>query len=173
MLTRKYWRLFFENEIVSEEISPEGVWRQYGFFDLRKSDYSMEKVKYLENTILHLNQIYLTVKKKIFDCDFFVLGQIIETANSPEGISTLVLKENEVKMIRPKYNAETREFLGSYETVGFMVVKGSPDEVFLNYGYDKGKPKVLYSHCRRRIPNTFSGSIFNRYRAIIETGQID
>ena len=76
-------------------------------------------------------------------------------------------------MIRPKYNAETREFLGSYETVGFMVVRGSPDEVFLNYGYDKGKPKVLYSHCRRRIPNTFSGSIFNRYRAIIETGQID
>ena len=52
-----------ENEISSEEVSAESVWRQYGFFDLRKSDYSIEKVNYSENTILYLNQAYLTVKK--------------------------------------------------------------------------------------------------------------
>ena len=75
-------------------------------------------------------------------------------------------------MIRPKYNAETGEFLGLYETVGFMVVKGSPDEVFFNYGYNKDKSKVLYSHYRRRIPNSFSGIIFNCHRTI-ETGEID
>ena len=32
-----------------------------------------------------------------------------------------VLKENEVKMIRTKYNPETGEFLGLYKTIGFMV----------------------------------------------------
>ena len=53
----------FENENGSEEVSAERVWRQYGFFDSRKSDYSMEKVNYPENTILYLNQVYLTVKK--------------------------------------------------------------------------------------------------------------
>ena len=53
----------FENEIGSEEVSGERVWRQYGFFDSRKSDYGMEKVNYPENTILYLIQGYLTVKK--------------------------------------------------------------------------------------------------------------
>ena len=166
----------FENEIGSEEVSAERVWRQYGFFDSRKSNYSMEKVNYSENTILYLNQAYLTVKKnqkKIYYCDFFVLGQIVEAANPPEDISTYVLKANEVKIIRPKYNGETGEFLGLYETVGFMVVRGSPDEVFFNYGYGKDKSKVLYSHYRRKISDSISGTIFNRHRAMIETGEID
>ena len=100
----------------------------------RKSNLGMEKVNYSENKILYLNQGYLTVKKKSY-CDFYILGQILEALNPPEDISTYVLKENEVKMIRPKYNIETGKFLGLYETVGFMVVRGSPEEIFFfNYG---------------------------------------
>ena len=53
----------FEKEIGFEEIAGERVWRQNGFFDSRKSDDGIEKVNYPENTILHLNQAYLTVKK--------------------------------------------------------------------------------------------------------------
>ena len=33
----------FGNEISSEKVSGEGVWKQYGFFDSRKSDCGMEK----------------------------------------------------------------------------------------------------------------------------------
>ena len=57
----------FENKIGSEEISAERVWRQYGFFDSGKSYFSMEKVNYPENTILYLNQAYLTVKEMFWD----------------------------------------------------------------------------------------------------------
>ena len=53
----------FENEIGSEEVSGERVWRNYEYFDARKSDYSMEKVNFPENTLLYINQSYLTVKK--------------------------------------------------------------------------------------------------------------
>ena len=53
----------FENEIGSEEVSGERVWKQYGFFDARKTDYSMEKVNFHENTLCYLNQSYLIVKK--------------------------------------------------------------------------------------------------------------
>ena len=91
----------------------------------------------------------------------------MEAENPPEDISTDALKENDAKMIRPKNNAETGELLGLYETVGFMVVTESPEKVLFNYGYDKGKSKVLYFHYRRRIPNSFSGTIFNRHRAMI------
>ena len=52
-------------------------------------------------------------------------------------MSTYVLKENEIKIVRPKYNPETGEFLGLYETVGFMVVRESPEEVLLSYRFDR------------------------------------
>ena len=64
----------FENNLGSEEVSGERVLRSYGFFDARKSNYSVEKVNFPENTLHHLNQSYLTVKKnkkEIYWCDFF------------------------------------------------------------------------------------------------------
>ena len=88
-------------------------------------------------------------------------------------MSTYILKENEVKMVGPKYNPKTGEFLGLYENVGFIVVRGSPEEVFFNYGYDKEKSKVLYAHHKRRIPNSFSSRIFNHHRVMIESGEAD
>ena len=63
-------------------------------------------------------------------------------------------------------------FLGLYQTIRFMVVRGSPDEVFFNYGYDKDQSKVLYSQYRRRIPNSFSRTILSHHSAMIETGEI-
>ena len=70
-------------------------------------------------------------------------------------------------------NAETREFLGLDEKVEFMAVRGSLDEFFFKYGFDKDKSKVLYSQYSKRIPNSFSRTIFNRHRVMIETSQID
>ena len=74
-----------------------------------------------------MNQAYLTVKKnkRILYCDYFVLGQIVEASTPPQDMSTYTLKENELKVVRPKYNAETWKFLGLYETVGYSVVRGS------------------------------------------------
>ena len=88
--------------------------------------------------------------------------------NHPEDINTYQLKEEgEVKMVGPKYIPETGEFLGISETVGFIVIRGSPKEVFFNYGYDREKSKVLYLHCTRRIPSSFSDIIVNRHNTII------
>lgn len=55
----------------------------------------------------------------------------------------------------------------------FMVVRGFPEEVFFNYGYNKDKFEVLYSHYRRRIPNSFSKTILNRHRVMIESVEVD
>ena len=103
----------FENEIRCEEVSGEKVWRNYGYVNARKSDYSMEKVNFPENMLLYINQSYLTVKKykKIFYYNFFTVGQIMES----------------LKMIRPCYDLETEEFKGLYETIGYLVVRGSPE----------------------------------------------
>ena len=41
----------FENDFGSVEVSGEKVWKNFGYFHARKSDCSMEKVNYLENTL--------------------------------------------------------------------------------------------------------------------------
>ena len=123
-----------------------------------------------------MNQAYLTVKKnkRIIYCDYFVLDQIVEASTPPQDMSTYTLKGNELKVVRPKYNAETGKFLGLYETVGYSLVRGSSEEVFFNnYGYDKKKLKVLYSHYRRRMLNSFYGTMFNRHKILVERGEID
>ena len=76
-------------------------------------------------------------------------------------------------MIRPKYNRSTGQFKGLYETIGILVLRRAPEEIVFNYGYDQNKSKILYSHYRRKIPSSFSGTIFNRHQNMIENGEVE
>ena len=78
-----------------------------------------------------------------------------------------------MKIVRPKYNGGTGEFLGIFETIGYMVVRGFPKKVFFNYQFDKEKSKVFYSHYRRRIPNAFCGNMFNRAKLLVKKGEVE
>ena len=121
----------------------------------------MEKLNFPENSLIYFNQAYLTVKKnkKIFYCNFSLLGQIVEALNLLQNVSSYTLREDELKMVKLRYNAETGKFLGLYEKTVCMVTGGSSKEVFLNYGFDKENSTVLYSHYRRRIMNAFCGTV--------------
>ena len=134
----------------------------------------MEKVILRIPCTISISHMSLSRKvKEICFCYFYILGQIVEFSNPPQDVSSYTLKENEVKMVRSKYDPETGEFKGLYETIGYLVVRGSPEEVFFNYGYDREKSKVLYSQYKRRIPNSFSGTIFNRHREMIKSGEAE
>ena len=50
------------------------------------------------------------------------------------------------------------------------MVRGDDDEHFLSYGYFE--KNILYSYHKRRIPNSFVGTLFNRHRLLFETGQL-
>ena len=76
-------------------------------------------------------------------------------------------------MVKQPYDAKTGEFKRLYETVGFLVVRDSPEEVFLNYSFDEKKLKILYSHYRRKIPNSFSRTIFYRLRTMIGSREVE
>ena len=132
-------------------------------------------VNYLQNSIIYLNQGCLTIEstKKMFYADYLILGQIIEALNAPEHISSYFFKEREVKIVRLRYEPTTGEFLGLYETIGYIVVRGDDNDHFLNYGYDQNKSKLLYSFYKRRIPNYFGGTMLIRHRAMFESGDLD
>ena len=48
-----------------------------------------------ENYIIYIIQTYMTVKnnKKIFYCEYQILGQVIEAVNPPDNIETYVFKD--------------------------------------------------------------------------------
>ena len=45
-ISTKIVAVTFENKTGSEEVSGEKVWRQFGYFVARKSDYSVEKLSF-------------------------------------------------------------------------------------------------------------------------------
>ena len=73
-------------------------------------------------------------------------------------------------MYRPKYDKMTGAFLGLYETLGYIMVRGDPQEHFLDYGFCKKNSKILHSHYKKRIPNSFSATFFNRHGIQYESG---
>ena len=91
----------------------------------------------------------------------------------PENINAYICKDREAELGRQKYDISTGEFLGLYETVEFVIVREDSDELFFNYWYNKEKSKVLYSHCRRWIPNSFGGTMFNTHHQTVESGELE
>ena len=134
---------------------------------------SILKKNYREVSIMYINQANLTVKnnKRIFYGDRFLLGPIIKAIiNPPENISNYVCKDREVKIYRPCCDIATGQFLSLYETIGYLMVRGDDDEHVLSYGYFE--KNILYSYHKRRIPNSFVGTLYNRHRLLFETGQL-
>lgn len=104
--------------------------------------------------------------------DYFLIGQIIEAISPPENITNYVCKNREVRFYRPHHDTNTGEFLGLYETIGYLVVRGDDDKHFLNYGFREENSKILYSCNKCRIPNSLGGMLFNRHHLLFETDQL-
>ena len=72
-------------------------------------------------------------------------------------------------MTKKQVELLSRKFKPPYD----VVVRGSPEEVVFNYGFDKEKSKILCSTYRRRIPSSFSGTTLNRHKSRIESGEVE
>lgn len=59
-----------------------------------------------------------------------------------------------------------------YQTVGYIVVSGDPDECFFDYRFPKEKSRNLYSYQKKIIPSTFSGTFFKRFKICYESNAL-
>ena len=134
----------------------------------------VEKANLPENTIIYINQAYQSYKdnKKVYFVDYYLLGKVNQCLNPPEDLKNYECQQNEAKFYRPKYDTVTGEFLGLYETLGYLTVRDDNEECFLDYDYSKENSKVLYSHHKIKIPNSFSVTMFNRHRIQYESGAL-
>ena len=92
------------------------VWPELGTFKQQACDFGMGKENNRENSIIYLNQVYLTIKesKSLYYADYYILGQVIERLNPPEDISNCFFQDCRVKIYRPRYDTATGTFLGLY-----------------------------------------------------------
>ena len=150
------------------------LWPNYGYFKQQACDFLVEKANMPEMTAFYINQAYLSHKdnKKIYYCDVFILGQVTLMLTPPEDLKDYVPKDNEAKIVRPKYDVVSGQFLELVETLGYLTVRGDESECFFDYGYSKDNSKVLYSMHKMKIPNSFCATIFNRHRIQHEAGAL-
>ena len=75
-------------------------------------DFPVEKSNVPELAILYIKQAYLNNKygKKIYYYNLFVVGQATPMLNPSEDLENYVPEEDEVKILRPKYDV----FLDSF-----------------------------------------------------------
>ena len=124
--------------------------------------------------MFYINQIYQSYKdNKVYYAGYLIIGQINQCLNPPENVESHEFKERETKMYQPRYVTVTGQFSGLYETLGYLTVRDNADECFLDYGFSKKDSKILHSFHRSRMPNSFSGTLFNRHRTQYESGALN
>ena len=98
-----------------EKISGEKVWKVNGYFDEVKPEMNIEKVNIPENTLLYVNQGFISTVKNgdlAMYAHNFIIGQLLVAANQPEDISQYQCKENETKLLTCVYDLESGKFKG-------------------------------------------------------------
>ena len=149
-----------------EKVSGERVWKENGFFKEIKPEMNIEKANVPENTLLYINQGFISTVKNgelAMYVHNFIIGQLIIAANQPADINEYACKENEVKLLSCVYDIESGAFKGLRLMLAYIVLRGDSDEVFFSYGYSKAKSSVLYSYAKQQIPDTFIATSFKKH----------
>ena len=88
----------------------------------------------------------------------------------PKDIESYQLKDDEVKILRARYDLARGEFLGIEYCVGLITVRNDADEQFFDYGYNKDNSKLLYSSKKLKIPSSFKSHVFGFHKMQYEGG---
>ena len=151
---------------VDEKISGEKVWKENGFFKEIKPEMNIEKANVPENTLLYINQGFISTVKSgelAMYVHNFIIGQLIIAANQPKDINEYACNDNEVKLLSCVYDLENGTFKGLRLMLAYIVLRGDDDEVFFSYGFNKAKASVLYSYSKQQIPDTFISTSFKKH----------
>ena len=67
-----------------ESKNTENVWQESGFFDDHRSDLTIPKANFPENTLVYVNQGSASLVKsggQAIECEFVAIGQLMPAAN--------------------------------------------------------------------------------------------
>ena len=138
------------------------LWEDFGYFRTESCNFSIEKANLPENTVFYINQGYQSFKdnKKVYYNDVYIIAQIMPLSQQPQNIENYELKEDEVKIVQPRYDPVSGELLGIEYCVALVTVRDDPEEQFFDYSYTKDNTKVLFSTKKVKIPSSFKSTVF-------------
>ena len=112
----------------------ETIWTSNGFFGDRRSDLTLCKENFPENTLIYPNQGLIRNLKaghRAIYLDYVVIGQILQASVCPPELGCgYELKENEVLMLVLLYNTENGHFRGLGNWLGYITIRADRDEQF-------------------------------------------
>ena len=94
-------------------------------------------------------------------------------AQQPKDIESYELNDNEVKILRPRYDPVSGKFLEIEYCVALVTVRKDQEEQFFDYSYNKANSKVLYSTRKVKVPSSFKTTIFGQHKIQYEGGAFD
>ena len=151
----------------NESKKTETVWSGNGFFDEERSDLTITKPNFLENTLVCINQGSISNVKggHAIYLDFVILGQLIPVANPDLQIylENHQFKDHEACLFVPIYNKATGMYGGLTKKLAHITLRGDVNERFYSYGYNKEKSALLYCVNRHPLPNIFHYTAFKQY----------
>ena len=66
-------------------------------------------------------------------------------------------------MLVPLYNTENWYFKGLNKWLGYITIRGDPDEQFYFYGFNEEKSKILCASIKQPLPNIFQSTAFKKH----------
>ena len=124
------------------------IWQERDFFDDYRSDLTIPKAKFPENTLVHINQGSVLLVKgggQTIYLEFVVCGQLMPVANPDPTINleTHVFKENEALLYVPIYNKTTGVYRSLTKKLAHITLRRDDSERLYSYGYSKEKSTFL------------------------------
>ena len=142
-----------------------------GFFDEQRSDLTITKPNFPENTMVHVNQESISTVKggHAIYLQFVILGQLMPVANPDLQIDleNHQFKDHETCLFLPIYNKATGMYGGLTKTLAHITLRGDVDERFYSYDYNNEKSALLYCVNRQPLPNIFHCTAFKQHHGFL------
>ena len=155
------------------EKSSKRIWKENGFFKYQRTDLTIEKPNFPENTLVYVNNGSITTVKggHAMDLEFVIIGPISPMENLPPNIDfdKYDYKENEVLIFTPIYNTKNGLYRGLTKKLGYITLRGDQNESFYSYGFDKQNSKVLFCTVKQPLPNIFQCTSFKKHSTFLMT----
>ena len=163
-------QLYVSND--NDDKITEKLFKNDEFFGVQNSDLTFEKANFSENLLRYANQATISPLKNNQEAIYVVnvtLAQLLPLVNSPTDIESYVCKDNKIKLLYPMYDTKNGKFLGVEKQLAAISVRGDEEELFLSYGYNKEKSKVLFLSQKVRLPNIFVSTAFKKHKDFLKS----